>query len=160
MRSNEKRVEEILATVKGLATEYYRLTGKPLGVTGEVAEYVVAKELNLELAPPRTAGYDATRRRLDGSLECIQIKGRAFTGGNSQKIGKFNISAKCDTAILVLLDIETLEPHEIWEAPFSNVLGRLAVAGSKARARGVLSVSEFKGLRDAKPVYPTPADFR
>jgi hypothetical protein len=33
-----RRVREILATVKPLAAEYYQLTGKPLGVTGEVAE--------------------------------------------------------------------------------------------------------------------------
>jgi hypothetical protein len=31
-----KRVREILSTVKHLAAEYYRLTGKPLGVIGEV----------------------------------------------------------------------------------------------------------------------------
>ena len=35
-------VRAILATVKPLAAEHYRLTGKPLGVTGEVAEYVAA----------------------------------------------------------------------------------------------------------------------
>ena len=45
------RVREILAEVKRLAVEYYRLTGKPLGVTGEVAEYVAAETLNLNLAP-------------------------------------------------------------------------------------------------------------
>jgi hypothetical protein len=39
------------------------LTGKPLGVTGEVSEYVVAQALRLKLAPPRTPGYDATRMR-------------------------------------------------------------------------------------------------
>jgi hypothetical protein len=33
------------------ATEYYRLTGKPLGVTGEVAEYVAAEILGLTLIP-------------------------------------------------------------------------------------------------------------
>lgn len=32
------RVREILAAVKALGAEYYRLIGKPLGVTGEVAE--------------------------------------------------------------------------------------------------------------------------
>ena len=37
-----QRVRDILATVKPLAAEFYRLTGKPLGVTGEVAEYVAA----------------------------------------------------------------------------------------------------------------------
>jgi hypothetical protein len=35
------RVRQILAAVKPLAAEYYQLTGKPLGVTGEVAEYVI-----------------------------------------------------------------------------------------------------------------------
>jgi hypothetical protein len=40
--ANEARVREILATVKPLAVEYYRLTGKPLGVTGEVAENIAA----------------------------------------------------------------------------------------------------------------------
>ena len=51
------RVREILAAVKPLAAEYYQLTGKPLGVTGEVAEYVAAEILGLELVPPRTRGY-------------------------------------------------------------------------------------------------------
>ena len=37
--NNVARVREIMATVKPLAAEYYRLTGKPLGVTGEVAEF-------------------------------------------------------------------------------------------------------------------------
>src|SRR5436189_220544 len=57
-----KRVGEILAAAKALAVEYYQLTGKPLGVTGEVAEYVAASTLRLKLASPRTPGHDATRR--------------------------------------------------------------------------------------------------
>ena len=35
-----------------LAAEFYRLTGKPLGVTGEVAEYVAAKTLGLRPETP------------------------------------------------------------------------------------------------------------
>ena len=58
---NEARVREILATVKPLAAEYYRLNSKPLGVTGEVAEYVAAEILGLTLVPARTVGYDALR---------------------------------------------------------------------------------------------------
>ena len=46
--ADARRVREILMTVKPLAAEYYRLTGKPLGVTGEVAEYVAAEMLGLE----------------------------------------------------------------------------------------------------------------
>lgn len=52
-------VEEILGAVKKLASRYKKLIGKPLGVTGEVAEYNVATLLGLELAEARTAGYDA-----------------------------------------------------------------------------------------------------
>jgi hypothetical protein len=59
--TNDTRVREILAAVKPLAAEYYQLTKKPLGVTGEVAEYVAAEILGLELVPARTVGYDALR---------------------------------------------------------------------------------------------------
>lgn len=60
-RKEATRVREILATVKPLAAEYYRLTGKPLGVTGEVAEYIAADILGLTLVTARTIGYDALR---------------------------------------------------------------------------------------------------
>jgi hypothetical protein len=53
-------VREILKSVKPLAAEYYQLTGKPLGVTGEVAEYVAAETLGLILAPARTAEYQCS----------------------------------------------------------------------------------------------------
>jgi hypothetical protein len=61
INGTEARVREILATVKPLAAEFYRLTGKPLGVTGEVAEYEAAEILGLTLVPARTVGYDALR---------------------------------------------------------------------------------------------------
>lgn len=149
MHGNESRVREILATVKPLAAEYYRLTGKPLGVTGEVAEYVAAEILGLTLAPARTHGYDALR-----GIERIQIKGRAY-GANAkpgQKLSTIKADSPCDTVLLVLLDNATLEPREMWEAPFTSVATRLSHPGSKARARGALSVAEFKRL--AHRVWP------
>lgn len=143
------RVREILAAAKRLAVEYYRLTGKPLGVTGEVAEYVAAETLGLKLAPPRTTGYDALR----GS-ERIQIKGRAHgkKTNSGQKIGRIKTDSPCDAVLLVVLDNATLEPREMWEAPFGSVIERLARPGSKARARGVLSVPEFTQI--ARSVWP------
>lgn len=147
-----QRVKEILSDAKALAVEYYQLTGKPLGVTGELAEYVVAQTLGLELAPPRTPGYDATRTR-DGKTECVQIKGRAFNSSNSQKLSKFNTAKPCDVAMMALLDTGTLDAKEIWEAPFSAIAKRLGDPGSKARERGVLSVGDFK--RIGTRVYPT-----
>jgi hypothetical protein len=140
-----KRVEEILAAVKALAVEYYQLSGKPLGVTGEVAEYVAAQILRLKLAPPRTAGYDATRRG-SGKVERIQIESRVLKSGRAQKLGKFNIDSPCDTAMMVLLDATTMDAREIWEAPFDAILERLNVPGSNARKRGVLTVGDFKRL--------------
>jgi hypothetical protein len=40
----------------------------------------------------------------------------------------------------------------MWQASFKAVIDRLAVPGSKARERGVLSVPEFK--RIARKVWP------
>jgi len=148
-----ERVREILATVKPLAAEYYRLTGKPLGVTGEVAEYIAAEMLGLVLADARTPGYDATRQTPNGPQR-IQIKGRAYANGAkpAQRISRIRNDAACDAVLLVLLDNKTLDPREMWEAPFPAVAARLAVPGSKSRDRGALSVSEFK--RMASQVWP------
>ncbi len=53
-------INEILARAKQAAVDYYRLTGKPLGITGEVGEYEAARLLGLALADARAPGYDAT----------------------------------------------------------------------------------------------------
>jgi len=154
MDAQQRRVEEILATVKPLAGEYYRITGKPLGVTGEVAEYVVAQKLGLTLAPAREAGYDAIRTAPNGQLERIQIKGRAFgeASKRSQRLGRIKSGAACDRIILVLLDNSTLEPIEMYEAAYDEVIEHLKRPGSRARnERGAMSVSAFKKL--AEPIW-------
>jgi hypothetical protein len=56
---NQGRIMEILRDAKKLAQEYRTLTGKPLGITGEVAEYEAARLLGVQLTPARQAGYDA-----------------------------------------------------------------------------------------------------
>ncbi len=156
LTENSERIKEILAKVKPLAAEYYRLTGKPLGVTGEVAEYVAAQALGLKLADARTPGYDAIRQTPNGEQR-IQIKGRAY-GVNAkpgQRISRIKTDAACDSVLLVILENETLEPREMWEAPFAAVAERLTVPGSKSRDRGALGVSEFK--RMAVKVWPPEA---
>lgn len=140
-----ERVREILAAVKPLAAEFYRLSGKPLGVTGEIAEYVAAEKLGLELAPPRTEGYDAIRQTPDGPIR-IQIKGRAFgaEAKPGQRLSRIKTGAPCDLVLLVLLDNATLEAREMWEAPYPVVVALLERPGSRSRERGALGVSEFK----------------
>lgn len=56
---DSERVFELLREAKKLAQEYYLITGKPLGITGEVAEYEAARLLGLELSAARQSGYDA-----------------------------------------------------------------------------------------------------
>jgi len=53
------------------------VTGKPLGITGEVAEYEVARILGVQLTPARNAGYDATEN-VNGRMRRLQIKGRCL----------------------------------------------------------------------------------
>jgi len=151
-----QRIFEILEQVRPLAIEYYKLTKKPLGITGELAEYWAAKELGLQLAPARTAGFDAVRLTSNGK-DRIQIKGRAYSkdATPAQKISRIKLDAECDYVLLVLLDNATLEPREMWEAPFSAVKQRLSADPiSRSRARGALGVPEFKNKCMAQKVWP------
>ncbi len=150
------RVRQILAEVRPLAAEYYRLTGRPLGVTGEFAEHAAAEILNLELAEVRMPGYDAIRRTPTGAEEYIQIKGRVYPAGADagQRISRIRPCAACHAVVLVILDNETLKAREMWEAPSTAVMARLAVSGSQAHALGVLSVAEFK--RIGRQVWRAP----
>jgi hypothetical protein len=59
----DPRIMEILREAKKLAQEYHALSGKPLGITGEVAEYEAARILGVELTPARQPGYDATEKK-------------------------------------------------------------------------------------------------
>lgn len=73
----EAEILQVLHEAKLLARRFYRLTGKPLGITGEVAEYEAATKLGLDLLSARQAGYDATILR-DGQVWRVQIKGRCI----------------------------------------------------------------------------------
>ena len=143
---------EILADVKALAVEYYEMTGKPLGVTGEVAEAEAARLLKLTLADARSPGYDATRS-CNGRVETIQIKGRWKREGTSWgRVGSIDIEKPFDAVMLVLMqgDYETVG---IWEAPRAKVIARLAEPGSRARnERGSMGVSQFQSI--ATQVWP------
>ncbi len=142
-----KRVEEIINEVKALAKEYYSLTGKPLGITGEVAEVEAARLLGLELAEARQPGYDAIRKT--GTKETrIQIKGRRVTNKSKTggRLGSINLKKSWDTVMLVVLD-ENYDAIEIREALRPDIEDALTAPGSKARNdRGQLAMSKFKAI--------------
>ena len=138
---------EILAEAKQLAQEYYLLTAKPLGITGEVAEYDAARILGVELTPARQAGYDAIERSTEKTRR-LQIKGRCLFPNckPGQRIGSIDITKQWDAVLLVLLD-EKFDATEIYEAARPAVVDALSAPGSRARnERGQLGVSKFKAI--------------
>ena len=137
----------LLAQAKVVARDYYKLTGKPLGITGEVAEYEAARLLGVSLTPARQAGYDATER-VGGELRTLQIKGRYLPNGCTpgQRLGSIQPEKQWDAVLMVLLDSD-FHALEIWEADRAAVLDALARPGSKARnERGALAVAKVKAI--------------
>lgn len=137
----------LLREAKKLAREYYVLTGKPLGVTGEVAEYEAARILDVELTPARQAGYDAIERK-NGSVKRLQIKGRCLQENcrPGQRLGSIRTEKEWDAVLMVLLD-HRFDAVEIYEARRAAVLAALKEPGSRARnERGALSVAKFKAI--------------
>jgi hypothetical protein len=144
---NDNRIMEVLGSAKKLAQEYRALTGKPLGITGEVAEYEAARVLGIELTPARQAGYDGLETH-GGLVRKLQIKGRCLFDNRKpgQRLGSIQIEKEWDAVLMVLLD-QNFDCIEIYEAERDAVIAALMVPGSKARnERGALSVSKFKSI--------------
>ena len=151
----DQRVGDLLTQAKQLAREYRALTGKPLGITGEVAEFAAAKALGLTLASARETGYDAVRY-VDGREIRVQIKGRCLADGakRGQRVGGIKVEQPWDTVILVLLS-EQFEPLTMHEAERAPLVAALQAPGSRARnERGALSIEKFRSI--AKLVWASP----
>jgi len=134
----------LIGQARDVALAYRRLTGRPLGVTGEVGEYEAIRLLGLKLAPVRAAGFDA----IDGSGKRYQVKARCIPYGASkaQRLGAIKIDSPWDAVLLVLLG-EDLTAEAIWEADRDAVIAALSAPGSRARnERGALAVSKFKSI--------------
>lgn len=152
----EAPLAELLRRAKQLARAYYALTGRPLGVTGEVAEYEAVRLLGLELAPPRQPGYDVIRRPGAGraaSGDRLQVKGRCVPNGPApgEMLGRIGLEHAWDGMLVVLLDAR-YDATAIYEAGREAVCAALAVPGSRARERGVLSVRKFVAV--GRRVWP------
>lgn len=147
MRNNDPLITEILEVLqeaKALDRRYYRLKGKPLGITGEVAEYEAAVKLGLELHAARQAGYDATELR-SGSPVRIQIKGRCVANPARivGRLGSIDLAQPFDSVLLVLLDSD-FNAYAMYEASREAVVTAITKPGSKARnERGALAIRQF-----------------
>jgi hypothetical protein len=144
---------EIIDEARDLARRYYKLTGRSLGMTGEIGEVEAARLLGLELEPVRTAGLDARDPRTGRQY---QIKARAWgVDGRrkSQRMGTIKRTHVFDAVLLVLMD-DAYRATEILEAGRSAVLDALEAPGSVARnKRSQLAVSGFR--RIGRRVWPT-----
>jgi hypothetical protein len=154
-RRKDQAIKTLLREAKSLAVEYYKLTGRPLGVTGEVAEYEAAEKLGLTLSAARTQAFDAYKST-DGGVLRYQIKGRALPRENPgrHRVPRI-LNGDFDFVLLVLLDKATLDTVEIWCAERAAVMDRLdRLPGTSARVGRTMAVSQFKSIPDAKRVWP------
>lgn len=150
---NLKELESVIAAAKAVAKHYRNLTGRPLGITGEIAEYEAARLLGLRLADVRQDGYDAIRET-GGVMRKLQVKGRCILDDSKpgQRIGAIRLEKNWDGVLLVLMDGD-FEPLEIYEANRDAIEVALTEPGSIARnERGALSVSKFKSI--GRRVWP------
>lgn len=142
------KVKPMIDGIKSSAAKYYEVTNRPLGVTGEIAEFEAIEKLNLHPVPPRQDGHDAIRK-LDGKEFFIQIKGRVVQPGanKSQRVGTLKPQNKNWSSVVLVLLNEKFQVFEMWEAQRKDILkymnGNPSIAISE---RGQISVSKFKAL--------------
>ncbi|MFZ6030095.1 MAG: DUF6998 domain-containing protein [Chloroflexota bacterium] len=137
-------IGQLIEPIKEIAKTYRQLTGRPLGITGEVAEYEAARLLGLRLSEVRQAGYDAT----DADGRKIQVKGRVVFKDSKpgQRVGAIRLEHDWDVVVLVLLDAD-FNPTQIYEAQRPEVEAALLAPGSRARnERGALGINKFKSI--------------
>lgn len=140
-------VDKLISEARRIAAEYRRTTGKPLGISAEIARHDACTYLELE--PHEDAiGYDAMGLKEKREGVRFQIKGRAIfdekKGG--QRLGQIKVDQDWDSILLVLMD-EEFETTEIYEASRENLLDDIDEAGSNNRKkRGAISVARFKHL--------------
>ena len=140
-------VDKLISEARRIAAEYRRTTGKPLGISAEIARHDACSYLNLE---PRedAVGYDALGLAGDRDGLRFQIKGRAIfdekKGG--QRLGQINFDQEWDKILLVLMN-EDFDSTEIYEVSRNAIIEDIAEAGDSSRKkRGSMSVARFKRL--------------
>jgi len=138
--------EKLVTEARRLAAEYRKATGKPLGISGEIAEFDAAQALNLELVKDAVGGYDAIGTQAPRKDKRIQIKGRAIfdEAKSGQRIGQLKLDQEWDSVVLVLMN-ENYEPVTIYEADRDILVEAIEEnKSSKRNKRGAMSLAKFK----------------
>ena len=139
-------VDKLMLEARKLAANFRQATGKPLGISNEIAVHDVIRLMDLQPAPAGSGGFDALGQGSRAGKR-IQIKGRTITSDakSSQRIGQIKQDQDWDSIMLILLD-ESYEAMEIYEAEREPLLDAVKQTSNKRRSRGALSVSKFKHI--------------
>lgn len=150
----EDGMERMMEAVRALGAAYRQRTGRPLGVSGELGEYLAARHLGLTLLEERQPGVDATRTSASGQSELVLIRTRAvpMAALEGRRIGAVPESETATHLILVLLDEESLRLEAIWQAPYETVYGQQLTRGN---SRGV-HLTRFLALPGAERLWSRP----
>ncbi|MDH4273556.1 MAG: hypothetical protein OEW08_00810 [Gammaproteobacteria bacterium] len=142
--------DKLISEARRLAAEFRAATGKPLGISNEIAEFDAARLLNLELCKERPGGYDAIGRQDPRIGKRIQIKARAIfdESKSGHRIGQLKLDKEWDSVLLVVMD-EKYFPVEIYEAQRADVIQALEERPESNRnKRGMMSVARFKNIAE------------
>jgi dUTP pyrophosphatase len=152
--SAEDGMERMMEAVRAVGAAYHQRTGRPLGVSGELGEYLAARHLGLTLLAERQPGVDATRDTAGGQVEHVLIRTRALSMAalEGRRIGALPESEVATHLVLVLLDEETLRLEAIWQAPYETVFSQQSTRGN---SRGV-HLTRFLSLPGAERLWPRP----
>lgn len=137
----QSKLSEIIRRAKEVARDYYALTGKPLGITGEIGEYEAARLFDMELAEARMAGFDAIKP--DGTK--VQIKTRYLSeeDENKRRVPAIKMDYDWDTAMLVLLN-EDFEVRSIYEVTRDAFSKGISSSTDKTTLKGAPNIRIFK----------------
>lgn len=140
----------ILRKTKELAIDYKKITGRSLGITGEVSEYEAAIKMNCTLCEAGKAGHDL----IDCNGKRVQVKGRVL-GENIQRVGAIepNTTQKpWDYVLLVILDEQynVISIYKAEEDNIENEINRPRPRNGKKRRN--LTVPDF--VRVSQKVWP------
>ncbi|MBT4331243.1 MAG: hypothetical protein HOD58_15135, partial [Gammaproteobacteria bacterium] len=94
-------IDKLMVEARKLASDYRRMTGKTLPISGEIARHDAATLLDLTLVDGMS-GYDA----LDVDGQRVQIKGRVIFEGqkSNPRVGQLKVGQEWDQVVLVLMN--------------------------------------------------------
>ena len=147
-------VDKLMLEARKLAAQYRIATGKPLGISTEIAVHDVIRIMDLKAV--EAPGHDAIGKGVREGKR-IQIKGRTVSNDPkaNERIGQIKTDQAWDSVMLVLMN-EHYEPLEIYEAQREQILQAVANTSAKRRNRGALSVAKFKHIGQLVWSAPTP----